>query len=71
MLIETELFLSVQKKFAVQYVRVDHGSPNFVVAQQFLHCANVVTVGQQERSERMANRVARNPLRQSSTANRP
>jgi hypothetical protein len=31
---------------SVQNVRVDHGRPNVLVAQQFLHCANVVAVGQ-------------------------
>ncbi len=52
----------------VQNVRVNHGRPNVSVAEQFLHVADVLAVGQQVRGKRMPKGVARVPLGQSSLA---
>ncbi len=40
----------------VQDVRGNHGRPNVLVAEQFLHGADVVPVGQQVRGEGMPGR---------------
>ena len=42
----------------IQNVRVDHCRAHVFVAQEFLNCANVVTVFKQVRGERMAKTVA-------------
>jgi hypothetical protein len=40
-------------------VGVNHSRANVLVAEQFLHGADVVPIGQQVRGERMPERVAR------------
>ncbi len=50
---------------AVQNMGVDHGRADVLVAQEFLHRADVVTIGQQMRGKRMPKRVPRHALRQS------
>ena len=42
----------------IQNVRVDHCRAHVFVAQEFLNCANVVTVFKQVSGERMAKTVA-------------
>lgn len=42
----------------IQNVRVDHCRTHVFVAQQFLNCANVITVFKQVSGERMAKTVA-------------
>ncbi len=55
---------------SIQDVRVDHRRPNVLVPKEFLHRANVVAVSQQVRGKRMAERVARDSLRQPGLSNR-
>jgi hypothetical protein len=47
---------------SVEHMRVDHGRANILVTEQFLHCANVVTIHQEIRGERMPSRVAGDSL---------
>jgi hypothetical protein len=42
----------------IQNVRVDHRRAHVFVAQEFLNCANVVTIFKQVSGERMAKTVA-------------
>lgn len=55
---------------AVQHMRVDHCRANVFVSQQFLHGANVVTVGQQVSREGMAKGVTGDSFGQSSLSDR-
>ncbi len=53
---------------AVQEMGVNHRRADVFVAEEFLHRADVVTVGQQVGCKRMAKRVANHPFGQSRLA---
>ena len=46
-------------------MRINHRRANVLVAQEFLHGANIVAIGQEVGGEGMAERVAGHALRQS------